>query len=220
MQGCPGEEIVDDTVWVVKSHSPWCVQEAMPFYANKVIVIVRNPLDTNLSWLHLCSMNNHATKQPFECEKRYPEYFDWWIKDCNYYIAKWMTQICKDAKFREVPMLFVRFEDLVNNPEPELNNIMSFMLGMKDLTGTNAERRIKEVLAMDQTATQTYKLKDTTRQRNANGHRYTKQQLDWISDKNKEWLNFFGYTSLPHDPENETGFFAFDGSEAEMVRQY
>ena len=47
-----------------------------------------------------------------------------------------------EAKFREIPVLFVRFEDLVMNPEPELNNIMKFMLGENDLTGTNAERRI------------------------------------------------------------------------------
>jgi len=35
----------------------------------------------------------------------------------------------KDAKFRDVPMMFIRFEDLVMNPEPELYNIMRFMLG-------------------------------------------------------------------------------------------
>ena len=51
-----------------------------------------------------------------------------------------------DAKFRKVPMLFIRFEDLVMNPEPQLYNIMKFLLGERDLTGTNAERRIKEVI--------------------------------------------------------------------------
>ena len=45
-------------------------------------------------------------------------------------------------------MLFIRFEDLVMDPEPQLYNLMRFMLGKKDLTGTNAERRIKEVVAM------------------------------------------------------------------------
>lgn len=58
-----------------------------------------------------------------------------------------------DAKFRNVPMLFIRFEDLVMDPEPQLYNLMRFMLGKRDLTGTNAERRIKEVLAMGQRAT-------------------------------------------------------------------
>ena len=68
-----------------------------------------------------------------------------------------------DAKFREVPTLFVRFEDLVSNPEPELANIMRFLTHLKDLEGTNAERRIKEVIAKGQKATQTYELKDSSR---------------------------------------------------------
>ena len=55
----------------------------------------------------------------------------------------------KDAKHRDCPILFIRFEDLVMKPEPELHNLMKFMLGTSDLAGTNAMRRIKEVLAMD-----------------------------------------------------------------------
>ena len=78
-----------------------------------------------------------------------------------------------DAKFRRVPTLFIRFEDLVMNPEPELYNMMSFLLGKRDLTGTNAERRIKEVIGMGQKATQTYNLKDSTKRNNANVQRYT-----------------------------------------------
>ena len=127
--------------------------EAPVFHANKVIVIVRNPLDTNISWLHLVAMNNHATKSPFDYEKDYPQFFDWWIKDCNTHINSWMMQMMKDSRHRDVPMLFIRFEDLVMNPEPELYNLMRFLLGIRDLTGTNAERRIREVLAMDAKAT-------------------------------------------------------------------
>ena len=69
----------------------------------------------------------------------------------------------KDARARKVPVLFVRFEDLVSRPEPELYKMMKFILGERDLTGTNAERRIKEVMAMGSAATVTYSLKDTTR---------------------------------------------------------
>ena len=59
------------------------------------------------------------------------------------------------------------------NPEPELRNMLSFLLGVRDLTGTNAERRLNEVIAMGRNATQTYTLKDSTKQCNANAHRYT-----------------------------------------------
>lgn len=151
--GLRSENIVDDSVWIVKSHSPWVMWEAPVFHSNKVLAVVRNPLDSILSWLHLLTMNSHAAKMPFDYETQYPNSFDKWVKDCANQQNKWMTQILKDAKFRDVPMLFIRFEDLVTNPEPELYNIMRFILGIKDLSGTNAERRIKEILAMDTTVT-------------------------------------------------------------------
>ena len=220
MQGTKGEDIVDDTCWITKTHSPWIMPEAPVFHSNKVIVIVRNPLDTNLSWLHLASMNNHAVKAPFDYETLYPNFFDAWVRDCVGHINSWMTHVVNDSKFRRVPMLFIRFEDLVLNPEPELYNMMSFLLGKRDLTGTNAERRIKEVLAMGSGATQVYNLKESTKKNNANVHRYTEEQLSFVSDTCKEWLHFFGYAKLPQDPENLTGFFEFDGQDEEMNRQY
>ena len=94
--------------------------EAPVFHSNKVIVIVRNPLDTNISWLHLVAMNNHAVKSPFDYETIYPNFFDTWVRDCIVHINSWMTHVMNDSKFRQVPMLFIRFEDLVLNPEPEL----------------------------------------------------------------------------------------------------
>jgi len=213
MQGMKGEDITDDSVWIVKSHSPWVMPEAPVFHANKVIVIVRNPMDTNLSWLHLVAMNNHAMKSPFNYEELYPNYFDWWIKDCCTHINNWMLTMMRDAKFRSVPILFIRFEDLVMNPEPELYNMMSFLLGKRDLTGTNAERRIKEVMALGQEATQIYTLKESTKRNNANAHRYTDAQKAWISENMKEMNHFFGYAKLPTDPENNTGFYEYDGSD-------
>ena len=79
----------------------------------------------------------------------------------------------EDAKFRRVPILFIRFEDLVMDPEPQLYKLMSFLLGKRDLAGTNAERRIKEVIAKGAKATQTYSLKESTKKNNANADRYT-----------------------------------------------
>lgn len=189
------------------------------FHANKLIVIVRNPLDTNLSWLHLVAMDNHAVKCPFDYEKLYPNYFDWWVKDCCTHINNWMQQMMRDAKERQVPILFVRFEDLVLDPEPELRNLLKFLLGIRDLTGTNAERRIREVLAMDKASTQTYTLKESTRRNNANAHRYTGDQLAWVRDHLKEMIHFFGYAKVAADPENMTGFFEYAGSDSETSGQ-
>lgn len=171
--GSHGENTVDDTVWIVKSHSPWIMPDAPPFKANKVFVIVRNPLDSMMSFFNLHAMASHVGKAPFEVERDYPNFFAWWIKNCCENVNKWMLQMMNDAKFREVPMLFIRFEDLVSNPEPELYNLMRFILGIQDLNGTNAERRIKEVIEMDKKVTETYQLKESTRRKNPNAYRYT-----------------------------------------------
>ena len=63
MMGMKGEDIVDDTIWVGKSHSPWCMPYAPVFHCNKMVVIVRNPLDVIVSWLNLLSFACHNSTQ-------------------------------------------------------------------------------------------------------------------------------------------------------------
>ena len=60
MIGMIGEGIVNDTCWVIKTHSPWMKPYSPPFTANKCIVVVRNPLDSCVSWLQLITMAGHA----------------------------------------------------------------------------------------------------------------------------------------------------------------
>jgi len=49
--------------------------------------------------------------------------------------------------------------------------------------------------------------------KNANAHRFSHEQIEFVGNTCKEWLNFFGYTKLPSDPNNVTGFFEFDGND-------
>ena len=146
MAGLPGEMVVDDKCWITKSHSPWVMEMSERFNCNKVLFITRNPLDAFMSWLELVQNGNHSTKCDYDIEKVYPNYWNEWVEDITEIYGKWFDVYLRDMKKREVPILFVRFEDLLMDPEPELRNIMRFILGMKDITGTNAERRIKEVI--------------------------------------------------------------------------
>ena len=81
MLNSKGEEIVDESVWAVKTHYPWIPISPTNFYANRAIVVARNPLDSILSWYHLMSQQNHTTKAPYNIAADYPEFFDWWIKN-------------------------------------------------------------------------------------------------------------------------------------------
>jgi hypothetical protein len=114
--GMKGEDIVDDTVWVIKTHSPWVMPYAQRFFASKSIVVVRNPLDVINSWLDLMTMSSHSAKSPFDYSTEYPKFWDWWIHDCAERMQQWYAKIITDAKTAKIPTLFVRYEDLVNDP--------------------------------------------------------------------------------------------------------
>ena len=59
----------------MKSHAPWVAFEAPKFKANKLIIIVRNPTESCISWLHLLCMATHSVKIPFPIEKIYPNFW-------------------------------------------------------------------------------------------------------------------------------------------------
>ena len=95
-----GEDTVDDTCWIVKSHSPWIMDFAAPFKTNKVLVIVRNPMESNISWLNCVHMATHSVKVPFETEKMYPNFWKWWTKDCMTHMNNWYQTFMRDARAR------------------------------------------------------------------------------------------------------------------------
>ena len=89
MQGLKGEDLVDDTCWIVKSHSPWIMEYAPPFKTNKVLVIVRNPTESNISWLNCVNMGTHSIKVPYKINELYPNFWKWWTKDCMTHMNNW-----------------------------------------------------------------------------------------------------------------------------------
>lgn len=136
-------------------------------------------------------------------------------------MAKWFRTLMNDAKVKNLPVLFVRFEDLVANPEPQLREIMMFLNNMTDLTGTNAERRVKEVIAKGKDATVVYNLKENTRSAAPSNHkRYTKEQLAFIQEEMKDILYYFGYAKNESDTDQFTAFFEYADADPELVKTY
>lgn len=113
----------------------------------------------------------------------------------------------------------MRYEDLVSNPKPELEGIMKYLLDLDDLTGTNAQRRVDEVIGMGAAASSTYKLKSTTGKFNVARAKYTDEQVAMIQNVNADHLYYFGYTNHPTE-ENKTAFFEFKDHKQEHVDKY
>jgi len=53
LDGLKGEEIWDETVWIAKSHHPYPTRVVVPLEANKIICVVRNPLDVIVSFFQM-----------------------------------------------------------------------------------------------------------------------------------------------------------------------
>ena len=220
VMGLKGEEICDDRVFIVKAHHPMMMPATLAFSANKVICCVRNPLDVFVSWASLCNMMNHAAKPEFDYEKEFPEWFDWWVRWCTDAHRQYFdTMIAHATKDLKAPLHICRYEDLIKQPEKELNDMFKFLLDLDSLEGTNAETRIKEVVAMGSKATQTYNLKDTTGKFNINASRYTESQIEYMKEKIGDQLYFFGYSNHPEE-EHNTAFFNFDEHKPENLAQF
>jgi len=98
---CKADLIHDDRVWFKKSHTPILSGgsgPAPPFDCDKLLVIVRNPLDVFYSMHCYCNTMNHAIKPEFEVEKEYPEQWDWFVKQPVPFYKRWFETIYADCK--------------------------------------------------------------------------------------------------------------------------
>ena len=110
------------------------------FAADKIVYIVRNPIDVFPSFASLSYLRSHAM-MPAKPWSHYAEFWDKWItfmstKMQNYHT--WVEMVSK-----QVPTHFLRFEDLRIDPEPVLKALFTFLLDVESLDGTVLEARIK-----------------------------------------------------------------------------
>jgi hypothetical protein len=74
--GMKGEGIIDDSVWIFKSHHPFRDKDSPLSSANKAICVVRNPLDAILSFFSLMTTFSQARTIPPEKLKEVKESFE------------------------------------------------------------------------------------------------------------------------------------------------
>lgn len=147
VQGLMGEGIQDNRVWGVKGHHPAQQPNVTPFTSKKIVCIVRNPIDTFISFASLCNTLSHTSKPDFNYHEQDPNWWDWWVRQNAEKHAKYIqTLIQHSCVEKKNPIYFVRYEDLVSNKEQELTNLFRFMLDAESLEGTNIQRRIKQVV--------------------------------------------------------------------------
>ena len=79
MQGCRGEHVVDDRVWMVHSHYPMKpYSESLNFTSNKIVSIVRNPLDVFPSLMQYYGTMSNSGQLHEEFDKHVPGETNYW----------------------------------------------------------------------------------------------------------------------------------------------
>ena len=65
-------------------------------------------------------------------------------------------QMMLDSVAKQVPVFFLRYEDLMSNSKQTLEQIFCFLLEVESVEGLNIQRRIDEVCNLGHSATVTY----------------------------------------------------------------
>ena len=116
----------DPGVDVVKTHFPerkgW-----KQLCGRKVLLLVRNPYDAIDSYWNLCCTNTHTRTLEESVYEQYATKFDMLARHeikiwCDFHF--YWTDLCKSEG---VPLLIVRYEDLVLDTEGQLSRIMRFL---------------------------------------------------------------------------------------------
>lgn len=220
IQGLKGEHIVDDRTWIIKAHHPMLLPHVLKFKSDKVVCCVRNPLDVIMSFASLGNTMSHSGQPEYSYNKDYAQWWNWWVTDQAKSHARYFTSMLKHCnQDNENPIYVTRYEDLVSNPRQELEGIYKYLLDLDDLKGTNAERRLDQIMAMGSKAASTYATKTTTGKFNAHASKYTQAQIDLIMETNAEHLYYFGYANHP-EQENATAFFDFKEHKKDHLDKY
>ena len=148
--GLAGEGLVDKRVWVVKTHYPERYGKTK-FGAERVILLVRNPLDCITSLFHMVCTGSHDLSIADSDFSKFPAH---WTEFIEQEIAVWKDfyDFWLNAK---IPVHVIRYEDIVLNPNYAMTHLMKFILNEDDISGTRIEKFIK--LGTQEKAPEVYK---------------------------------------------------------------
>lgn len=186
LAGILGSGKQNDEVWHVKSHFP-ARSDSSPHAVARVIVIVRNPIDVMVSFLNLCATRSvyHVLANDFVEEFKRTQQWKNFVTDEIAFQREYLHYFKKVSD--EVPIYFLRYEDVTNNKEKAVLDVLAFSFGVENLKGTTIEARVKEVLASE---------KQFRKREGSKGDRLdylTPEQYNFYRENLKETIQFLDY---------------------------
>jgi hypothetical protein len=121
-----GEGVVSShRVFYVKTHYPERLGHQI-FQGHSAILMVRNPYDAIDSYWNMNATKSHTKSLTPEMYQQYSEMWHGLVQNeiqiWNKFLEYWMDEECP------IPVLVVRYEDLIRNPSLELRRILHFTI--------------------------------------------------------------------------------------------
>jgi len=122
-------------VQFVKTHFPER-QGGAPFRASRVVLLVRNPFDAMESYFNLMMTGKHTASVSEEVRQKTAKFFEEYvlreIRVWKMFHQFWMNQ--------DIPILLIRYEDLVRKPDKVMARVLQFVLEVKRMGSFFTER--------------------------------------------------------------------------------
>mmetsp|Transcript_18614 Transcript_18614/g.17707 ORF Transcript_18614/g.17707 Transcript_18614/m.17707 type:complete len:142 (+) Transcript_18614:590-1015(+) len=125
--GFKGEGINDNRVLMNKSHFPARFPYDAAYSTNAVLVCVRNPLDVLVSSLNFLVTLTHNKQINEDYTKIFPQIWETCIKEDISMWKMWHQYWIEKAEKQEMPVFFVRYEDVLKDPKKNLEDIFKFL---------------------------------------------------------------------------------------------
>ena len=210
--GMQGEFQYDDKLWMVKTHHPIPLPHKQ-FDGNKVVLLVRNPLDAFVSTFNFMvtkTFNSSITDDTFEnCREHFDDFLSKDIPTWRDYHLYWMDE-------PTLPTYIVRFEDLLAEPKNTLMDLFRFLLNENDLEGTLIEALIDRHVE-NKNKKQVYKPRKG--KANCNQHLFNDAEIKKIKQETGQVLKRLGYVKEDAESSNTTGYYS-DDEDIESSSQY
>lgn len=113
---------------------------------DRVVLLVRNPFDATDSYWHMNLTNTHTEKVQPQVTKKHRKFYEALVRHEILQVwTSFLDYYWKECSKHKVPLLFVRYEDLVLNPRDELQRVLEFCCGKNNSNDNDWwKRRLEE----------------------------------------------------------------------------
>lgn len=144
--GMKGEGVITmDKVWCVKTHYPERLGYAA-FNANRAILLVRNPFDAIVSYFNMILTQSHTLSIE---ESEFQKFAEVWDEIVRVEIEIWKQFHSHWIALKHLPLLIIRYEDLIQNRLETIVKIVTFLYKVDSIDDLESDirQRLDRVLS-------------------------------------------------------------------------